>query len=38
MLRVDSNAWAASSTGPYWNTTEKMDEKVNIVTIIDSCP
>jgi hypothetical protein len=31
MLRVDSHAWAASSAGAYWNTTEKMDEKVEIV-------
>jgi hypothetical protein len=22
MLRVDSHAWAASSTGAHWNTTE----------------
>ena len=31
MLRVDSHAWAASSTAAYWNTTEKMDEKVKKV-------
>jgi len=31
MLRVDSRAWAASSTGAYWNTAEKIDEKVEIV-------
>lgn len=31
MLRVDSHAWSASSAGAYWNTTEKMDEKVKRV-------
>ncbi len=31
MLRADSHAWAASSAGAYWNTTEKMDETVKIV-------
>jgi hypothetical protein len=31
MVRVDSHAWAASSTGAYWNTAEKMGEKVEIV-------
>jgi len=34
MLRVDSHAWAASSTGAYWNTSEKMDKKVKIVNYI----
>jgi hypothetical protein len=36
MLRVDSHAWAASSTGAYWNTTETIDEKVKIVNYNDS--
>ena len=36
MLRVDSHAWPASSTGAYRNTTEKVDEKVKIVRRRDS--
>jgi hypothetical protein len=31
MLRVDSRAWAVTSTGAYWNTGEKADEEVKIV-------
>jgi len=34
MLRVDSHAWAASSTGACWNTAEKTDKPVKIVNYI----